>query len=382
MKSATCWQVNLQRRFGGGEVYTRFLCRALADLGWRTRLVVDARAGYWERMDLPQTELVPLDRLEQLPGVLPAERSLVLTHGGIMAPYKHEIAARHFLCGIAHMPLHGRRPDTFSGYTLVAGVSRYVVDSLLAAGMQNVYPEPLYGVADLAPRPTQGAQSDAIRRTSCYDWDERKFRDRLLGWLEPAWLALRPERGYERRDGITLGIVSRLTTIKQFPLLFSLIAAKLAQHPRFRLEVFGSGGYASVRDLRRELTPLGDRVRFWGEQSDVRRVYGEIDYVMTGLPEREALGLNVLEAQACGTPVLAVAAPPFTETVVDGVTGFFFRDPREDRGADFERLLQQLEGLAERLQPQLAADHLARFSPEAFRSRVATLLDHLSPELT
>jgi hypothetical protein len=38
--------------------------------------------------------------------------------------------------------------------------------------------------------------------------------------------------------------------------------------------------------------------------------------------------------------------------------------------------------LAERLQPQLAADHLARFSPEAFRSRVATLLDHLSPELT
>jgi glycosyltransferase involved in cell wall biosynthesis len=71
---------------------------------------------------------------------------------------------------------------------------------------------------------------------------------------------------YARLPGVTLGIVSRLTPIKQFPLLFRHLAPVLARHPQFRLEIFGAGGYASVRDLRRALTPLRERVRFWARR--------------------------------------------------------------------------------------------------------------------
>ncbi|MBV5277207.1 glycosyltransferase, partial [bacterium] len=73
---------------------------------------------------------------------------------------------------------------------------------------------------------------------------------------------------------------------------------------------------------RRALRPLGDRCRFWGQQNDVRAVYAQLDALLTGLPEKEALGLNVIEAQACRLPVLAVDAPPFDETVADGITGW------------------------------------------------------------
>jgi glycosyltransferase involved in cell wall biosynthesis len=116
-------------------------------------------------------------------------------------------------------------------------------------------------------------------------------------------------------------------------------------------------------------------VRFWGHQSNVAAVYPQLDYVLSGLPEKEALGLNLIEAQYCGTPVLAVRAPPFTETVIDGESGFFFTDPREDKGESFGQVLQRLQGGAARPDPRLATAHLERFSFAAFRARVARILD-------
>jgi glycosyltransferase involved in cell wall biosynthesis len=107
----------------------------------------------------------------------------------------------------------------------------------------------------------------------------------------------------------------------------------------------------------------------------VEPVYRGIDYLLTGLPEKEALGLNVIEAQACGTPVIAPAAPPFTETIVDGVTGFFYRDPREDGGEDFGRLLERLRALPARPDPRQATAHLEKFSFKSFVDRLNPVVE-------
>jgi glycosyltransferase involved in cell wall biosynthesis len=175
---------------------------------------------------------------------------------------------------------------------------------------------------------------------------------------------------------LTLGIVSRLTPIKQFPLLFSLLAPILRKYPAVHLEIFGSGGYASVRDLRRALRPVVGQVRFWGHQHDVRAVYHQLDYLMTGLPEKEALGLNVIEAQACGTPILAVNAPPFVETVLHERTGFLYADPRADQGKDFGRLLERLL-TAPHPNPLDHPEHLQRFSADAYRARLGAFMEKI-----
>ena len=103
-------------------------------------------------------------------------------------------------------------------------------------------------------------------------------------------------------------------------------------------------------------------------------VYPQLDFVLSGLPEKEALGLNLIEAQYCGTPVLAVRAPPFTETVIEAQTGFFFTDPRQDGGESFARLLERLLAGASRPDPRRATAHLERFSVAAFRERVVRAL--------
>ena len=189
---------------------------------------------------------------------------------------------------------------------------------------------------------------------------------------------LTPERAFVRRPGLTLGIVSRITPIKQFPLLFAYLAPVLARYSTVQLEIFGSGGFASIRDLDRALRPIREKVRFWGHQQDVGAVYSSIDFLLTGLPEKEALGLNVIEAQACGTPVLAPDAPPFDETVMHGATGLRYRDPREDGGADFENALTLLLEGGFRFDKDSAKPHLARFSEDAFVARLRTLLEALA----
>ena len=234
----------------------------------------------------------------------------------------------------------------------------------------------MYGTWALE-RPATAAADGQIRASSPYHWDHRKGRDRILSVLEPLVRAFGTPPEFVRKPGLSLGIVSLLSPIKQFPALFSLLAPHVAKYPGVDLEIFGNGGYAQVRDLKRALSPIASRVRFWGYQKQVQSIYPKIDYLMTGLPEKEALGLNALEAQALGTPVIAPRAPPFTETIVHGEGGFLYLDPREDGGADFNQLLGSLVAGRRRPDPREAVDHLAAFSFPAMVERTRALLGYI-----
>ncbi len=272
--------------------------------------------------------------------------------------------------------MHQREPGWLSHCQLVLTVSRYCIGLLERAGVKNLYPEPMYGVAD----PARGDAKAPIVKRSPYNWDRRKARDRILGALEPLW-SFGSGENFQKRAGLTLGIVSLIAPIKQFPLLFAQLAPILARYD-VNLEIFGAGGFAQVRDLKAALAPLRTRTRFWGFQQDVAAIYPKLDYLLTGLPEKEALGLNVLESQICGTPVLAPRAPPFTETVQDGASGFLYRDPREDAGKDFDLLVKGLLEGKRRPDPRIeAAAHLQKFSFSELMERTRRLVEHLQTKM-
>lgn len=364
-----CHVVNLQTHLLGAEVYTIFFCRALVANGCAVTLFAHREARHWGDLEAAGVTVVRVGSDEDIAPRLPA-RAWVVTHAPVSDAFVRAMEGRHLLTGFCHMPLAGRKAGLLLRYDLVYAVSNYVLSTLAPAGITRAFADPLYGVAEFG-RYAQG-DSDTLRAGLLYSWDMRKFRERVLSWFEPLRARMAPARPFRREAGVTLGVVSAIGPIKQFDRLFALIAPALAARPEVRLEIFGNGGYRSVTDLKRALRPLGARARFWGRQQHPERIYPQLDYLMSGLPEKEALGLNIIEAQVLGTPVLAVDAPPFTETVADGRTGYLYRDPRQDDGADFARVLAR--AIAHRPDPREAADHLARFSREAFTARVARMI--------
>jgi glycosyltransferase involved in cell wall biosynthesis len=73
---------------------------------------------------------------------------------------------------------------------------------------------------------------------------------------------------------------------------------------------------------------LQDRVRFEKPSMEVLTFYAAAD-LYVGPSLEDSFGLPILEAMACGLPVIASANAGASEMIRDGETGFILRDPRD-----------------------------------------------------
>ncbi|MFO8007889.1 MAG: glycosyltransferase, partial [Candidatus Brocadiia bacterium] len=81
-------------------------------------------------------------------------------------------------------------------------------------------------------------------------------------------------------------------------------------------------------------------------------------------PGEEDFGITPLEAQASGKAVIAYGAGGATETVVEGETGLFFREPSAAALAEAVERYEQQEG---QFEPEQIRSHAELFSPERFK---------------
>ena len=121
------------------------------------------------------------------------------------------------------------------------------------------------------------------------------------------------------------------------------------------LRIVGQGPEA------RALSRLGgEGVEFAGALPDeaVRELYRRAAVVL--LPGEEDFGLVPVEAQACGTPVVALGRGGATETVVDGTTGALTGEGVDAYAAGIRRVLDQPPA------PAVCRTNAERFSTERF----------------
>ena len=127
-----------------------------------------------------------------------------------------------------------------------------------------------------------------------------------------ATLGLRPE-------ALVLGTVARFDPVKRLEVLVRALPLLATGVPQAQLLIVGDGPERdTLRALARTLAP--DRVVFAGAIPDAARVLPVVDLYVTA-SRREGLPLAVLEAMACGLPVLATEAPGHVDAVEPEVTG-------------------------------------------------------------
>jgi glycosyltransferase involved in cell wall biosynthesis len=131
-------------------------------------------------------------------------------------------------------------------------------------------------------------------------------------------------------DAHLVGIVGRIDPEKGIGLLVEAMARLQGQAASAHLAVVGAAGVHGAdyqESVRREAERLlGDRVRFTGPAFDVPATLRALDVVVNA-SSAEPFGLSILEAQACGRPVLALRAGGIPEFITDGYNGVLVDTP-------------------------------------------------------
>ncbi len=162
----------------------------------------------------------------------------------------------------------------------------------------------------------------------------------------------------DRREPVIV-FLGRLRRYKGAQYAIRALPDVIASVPDARLRVVGDGPYApALRSLARDMG-VAERIEFVGAVSQagkVRELNGA--QVVVAPSPKEGWGLTVIEANACGAPVVASRSPGLVESVRDGETGLLV--PHGDASALARGLIRLLTDRELRLRQAAAGVLWAR----------------------
>jgi glycosyltransferase involved in cell wall biosynthesis len=137
-------------------------------------------------------------------------------------------------------------------------------------------------------------------------------------------------------DEIWFGMVGAITPLKGHDIFLDTAERVLRQLPQAVFLIVGSNPYVTEAGLQYEdllrrrvgSSSLLGRVKFVGFRDDVPSVLSQLDVLVQPNRGPEGLGRSVLEAMACGVPVIAVDKWGPAELIEHGRSGLLF-PPRD-----------------------------------------------------
>ena len=136
-------------------------------------------------------------------------------------------------------------------------------------------------------------------------------------------------------DCALIGAVGRLVPVKGLETLLEAVA----RLPEVHLALIGDGESRPALEARATALGLGRRVHFTGWASDVAAAVADLDVVVL-TSRNEGTPASLIEAGACGRPVVATRVGGVPLVVQDGVTGLLAASGRpEEVAALVQRLL-------------------------------------------
>ncbi|MCH8949720.1 MAG: glycosyltransferase family 4 protein, partial [Chloroflexi bacterium] len=305
----------IPRRMAGAGVYSYQLVRALAKIESGHEFVVFARAGLFDDLatDNKRVRVAPVNagsRVTRLAWEQAALPFLLRRHGIDLLHSTHH-----------HTPVVAggsvKRVVTFHDVTFLVLPKRY---PLVRRLYMSTLTRAAARVADAIITPSRSTRDDVVRKLGV-NQDRITVIPYAAGpqYTPSDAAAVARVRERYRLAGDYILSVSSLEPGKNRTRLIRAVARLREEGVDCRLAIAGQPGwrYEGDMELARELG-LGDRVHYLGyvPDDDLPPLYSGA--ALLAYPSLyEGFGLPVLEAQACGTPVIASLNSAFPEIVDD-----------------------------------------------------------------
>lgn len=283
------------------------------------------------------------------------------------------------LRALCHL-LAQERPDILHAWQDVTGATAAL------AGLLSGVPRILIGTRSVAPDRKEGRNRPWLRalmklllespRVRLANNSRSGIRD-YCRWLQlrAADIAL-IHNGFELPGGEisdppstpVIGGVMRLTEEKRPLLWVDAVAELIAGGHDVNGLLIGDGPMMVQTAARIARLGLQERIELAGRQNDMNRQYARMSMLLL-TSRTEGLPNVLVEAQACGLPVVATAAGGAAETFVDGETGFLCHDASAESLAATAAPLLTDAGLRDRMGAAARGHATGNFSLEAMIHR-------------
>lgn len=141
-------------------------------------------------------------------------------------------------------------------------------------------------------------------------------------------------------DDLVVLSVGEVNKNKNHQLIIKTIADM--NNPKIKYIIAGRGPKTKENEELAEVLGLGDSVHFLGYRSDIAELNAVAD-VFAFPSIREGLGLAAIEALACGTPVVGMDTRGIREYVIDGKTGYKFKNTTDSCVNAIENCFSMIE---------------------------------------
>ncbi|MDT7688286.1 MAG: hypothetical protein QOE46_1045 [Acidobacteriota bacterium] len=323
--------VSSARAFGGGERHLCDLARGLAARGHELFVALSERSPLHERLAvLPANNVftLPLRNALDLPGALrlariARENRVDIIHAHVARDYTlaafatrrvpstRLVITRHVL-----FPLARAHRLALSNVSRVIAVSQAVARSLRA---QKIFDDDKIRVVTngIDVRRFERARAELEQTSEDFKQSSDEYEQERV----------EAERGSTRRP-LRVGIIGELSAVKgqeEFVRAASLVVERFGDAVAFVIAGGGASRDGEPRArIERLISELGlsKRVSLLGRlnEEEVPRLLSSLDLFVSA-SRSEAFGIAMVEAMACGVPVVATATEGAREIVEEGATG-------------------------------------------------------------
>ncbi|WP_337866524.1 glycosyltransferase [Ignavibacterium sp.] len=163
-------------------------------------------------------------------------------------------------------------------------------------------------------------------------------------------------------------VASRLVPYKRI----DLIVEAFAQMPDKRLVIAGTG--PELNRLKSNFLVNVEFIGYQDEKSLKELMQKAKAFVFTA---EEDFGIVVVEAMACGTPVIALNKGGTAETVIDGKTGILFDNQTVE---DIKNAVRKFESIQDTFNHKEISEYTQKFSRKIFEEKIKQYVDEKSEQ--